>query len=197
MATTQQAYSNMRRLPPSGVTHRHPPRSAEAGVIDTRRPVVDWQGFYEVSSQGGVWSVERLVKNRHGQRRVRARRLKETPGSDGHLRVSLHREGRATTKSVHRLVLEAFVGPCPPGMEGCHGPGGVRDNSVSNLRWDTRSANIQDAVRDGTHHQSSKAKCAEGHAYDVTWGRNGGRRCRQCENRKARDRYRARKHEQQ
>lgn len=51
---------------------------------------------------------------------------------------------------VHRLVLEAFVGPCPPGMECCHNNGNPADNRLENLRWDTRSANCLDAVQHGT-----------------------------------------------
>ena len=51
---------------------------------------------------------------------------------------------------VHRLILETFVGPCPPGMEACHGNGIRTDNRLENLRWDTRKANCADAVRHGT-----------------------------------------------
>jgi hypothetical protein len=58
--------------------------------------------------------------------------------------------GRQHTRSVHRLVLEAFVGPCPPGMEGCHNNGDGSDNRLENLRWDTHAANMQDAIRHGT-----------------------------------------------
>lgn len=55
-------------------------------------------------------------------------------------------EGKARELKTHRLVLEAFVGPRPPGMVGCHGYGGPLDNSVGNLRWDTPAANTADRV---------------------------------------------------
>ena len=51
---------------------------------------------------------------------------------------------------IHRLVLEAFVGPCPAKMEACHNDGVRLNNRLSNLRWDTRSANVKDAYRHGT-----------------------------------------------
>jgi hypothetical protein len=51
---------------------------------------------------------------------------------------------------VHRLVLEAFVGPCPDGMEGCHGDGDTANNRLGNLRWDTPKSNRADASRHGT-----------------------------------------------
>lgn len=50
---------------------------------------------------------------------------------------------------VHRLVLLAFVGPCPEGMEACHNNGDRRDNRLENLRWDTRRKNIQDREKHG------------------------------------------------
>lgn len=48
---------------------------------------------------------------------------------------------------IHRAVLLAWVGPCPDGMEGCHNDGNPENNSVDNLRWDTRSANQYDRWR--------------------------------------------------
>lgn len=71
--------------------------------------------------------------------------------SSGYLRVDLYRGGRHHWKLIHRLVLEAFIGPCPDGMEACHNNGDRTDNRLENLRWDTRSANQKDAVRHGTH----------------------------------------------
>jgi hypothetical protein len=50
----------------------------------------------------------------------------------------------------HVLVLETFVGPCPPGLECCHGDGNEGNNRLDNLRWDTRQSNIQDKRKHGT-----------------------------------------------
>lgn len=58
--------------------------------------------------------------------------------------------GRGKNRRVHHLVLEAFVGPCPDGMEGCHEDGDPRNNRLENLRWDTRLSNQQDSIRHGT-----------------------------------------------
>ncbi len=51
---------------------------------------------------------------------------------------------------VHVLVLTAFRGHCPAGMEGCHNDGDPKNNRLSNLRWDTHSANQKDGFRHGT-----------------------------------------------
>jgi len=73
--------------------------------------------------------------------------LKLLPDGSGYLRLSL----AGATRHVHRLVLEAFDRPCPPGMEVLHGPGGRTDNRLANLRYGTRSENLgADKHRDGT-----------------------------------------------
>lgn len=64
--------------------------------------------------------------------------------------VNLKINGKTNTERVHRLVLQAFVGQCPEGWDGCHNDGNPLNNSLSNLRWDTKAANIADSVRHGT-----------------------------------------------
>ncbi len=61
-------------------------------------------------------------------------------------KVCVAAAGKPSWVSVHVLVLEAFVGPRPHGMVGCHGPMGAVDNSITNLRWDTPEANTADRV---------------------------------------------------
>lgn len=51
---------------------------------------------------------------------------------------------------VHRLIAEAFLGPCPEGMEVLHGEKGQKDNTPANLSYGTKSQNQLDRYRDGT-----------------------------------------------
>lgn len=60
-------------------------------------------------------------------------------------------------------MLEAFVGPRPPGQEGCHYDDDPQHNMLPNLRWDTRSGNQTDLVRNGRHHQTRKLECPVEH----------------------------------
>jgi hypothetical protein len=112
-----------------------------------RRPIADFDGYY-VDTEGGVWGNRPHPTNPDGEMRL----IKPCAGEFGHLFVGLchERHGRKT-RFVHRLVLEAFVGPCPDGMEGCHNDGNPANNRLDNLRWDTPSANYADRYKHGTH----------------------------------------------
>lgn len=96
---------------------------------------------YEVSTFGRV-------------RRIGAKRfLRQAPrpGRYPHLRVELRKGGRLYWRTVHVLVLIAFVGPPEPGKEtACHNDGNPANNRLDNLRWDTQKANMEDMVRHGT-----------------------------------------------
>lgn len=147
------------------------------------RPVVGYEHGYQVSDLGRVRSIPRVTSRstlpggpispaRTGTRR-------------SYLFVHLYGDGTSEQKYVHRLVLEAFVGPCPPGLETRHLNGDSFDNRLSNLRWGTRAENAADRIRHGTatNQNTSKTHCPQGHPYE---GNNlhirpdGRRRCRAC-----------------
>lgn len=107
---------------------------------------------YRVGSDGSVWSqwAKITLGWRYGTKPILGKTWKRLrPGSHrtGHLMVMLC-PGRHT-KFVHRLVLEAFIGPCPEGMEACHNDGNCKNNCATNLRWDTSKANAADKIRHG------------------------------------------------
>lgn len=85
------------------------------------------------------------------------RRVRVLQGK-GHVAVRLYRPGLQKGKDigVHRLVLTAFVGPCPKGMEGCHDDGDPLNNELRNLRWDTPRGNSQDRLKHGTDIRGEK-----------------------------------------
>jgi hypothetical protein len=64
--------------------------------------------------------------------------------------VSLWAGGRQTSWNVHRIVLTSFVGPRPDGMDGSHLNGDKADNSLANLRWETKSENMRRQTDHGT-----------------------------------------------
>jgi hypothetical protein len=91
------------------------------------------------------------------------------------------RELSKTSDITHRI--RCLVGSCPPGMECCHWDDDKANNNVWNLRWASRSANIKDCVRNGSHDMARRAHCARGHAYspeNTRIRKSGGRRCVTC-----------------
>lgn len=145
------------------------------------RQLPGYEGAYEVSSLGRVRSLARIDSR---GRRIRARILSQWPHQTGHMYTKLSRNGDSRHGKVHRLVLLAFVGPPPVGCEALHGDGNPANNRIDNLSWGTRSENLYDRVRHGTHHMAIKTHCPQGHPYDdantyIT--RDGKRRmCRTC-----------------
>ena len=132
-------------------------------MTETWKPVVGWEELYEVSDQGRVRSVDRTIHYKDGQtRRHKGRVLKPWKNRKGYLQVSLYGEGR-TNKFVHRIVLEAFVGDCPEGLETLHIDGNPANNHVGNLKWGTSSENSLEQVRHGRHHWANKTHCSLGH----------------------------------
>lgn len=163
-------------------------------TIERWLPVVGYEGLYEVSNMGRVRGVDRLEVTKAGytrQRRGKVRSLKQN--RDGYMVVMLSREGKRRTVKVHRLVLEAFVGPCPEGHEACHYNDDPADNRLQNLRWDTRSENLLDQVRNGIHRHSRTTHCPRGHLLEApnlipSALKHGHRKCLACN--RARDRVR-------
>lgn len=160
--------------------------------------VPGWENLYEVSNFGNVRSVTRTVPLGKSVKTVQGRVLSPQKfGTKNHKRlaVKLSRNGEAKVRLVHHLVLEAFVGPRPPGLEGCHNNGNPYDNRPENLRWDSRSANQLDAVKHGTHSEARRTSCPQGHKYDqenTAILANGKRRCRTCNREQERERRRKR-----
>jgi hypothetical protein len=108
----------------------------------------DIPGFpgYRVGSDGTVWRL--WVTCRSGRKLTDTwRPMKLSPGHKGYLRVNLVPPdgGSYQTFRVHRLVLEAFVGPCPDGMECRHFPDTDKaNNRLDNLSWGTAKENRND-----------------------------------------------------
>jgi hypothetical protein len=108
------------------------------------KPVVGYEGLYEVSDQGEVRAPDKVTSTKGGgSYRRPGRSIAQSKGR--YLSVCLYKDGRKSTKLVHLLVAEAFLGPRPsPHYVVCHGPGGQHDNSVGNLRYDTQTKNLAD-----------------------------------------------------
>jgi len=143
----------------------------ESNSTVRRRNVEEFlEGFagYRVGDDGSVWC--RWSRYRHGRRLGdRWYPMKQSPSGRGYPRVNLvpPEGGSYRTFAVHHLVLLAFVGPCPDGMECRHLDGNKADPSLYDaegkfrLVWGTPEENRKDnrdlnAYQVGEGHSQAK-----------------------------------------
>lgn len=101
---------------------------------------------YLVGADGTVWTR----KSRYGYR-SEWKALSARSTRDGYLVVKVRLNGKQCCRAIHRLTLEAFVGPRPSikhvtrHLDGCR-----KNNNIDNLCWGTYLENEADKVRHGT-----------------------------------------------
>jgi len=115
--------------------------------VEQWKPIPDFPG-YDVSDCGRIRS--------YYERNVTGWCIADVPqrilkgGIDRYPFVCIRDAGGASqVKTVHSLVMLAFVGLCPDGLEICHNDGDHQNNSLTNLRYDTHVSNMQDACEHG------------------------------------------------
>ena len=147
-------------------------------------PVPGYDGLYEVSDQGRVKSLDRIVRSRWGTDKPLRGRILQQSSQGRYLVVTLYREGKPKMFMVHHLVLLAFIGPRPDGLQGLHFDDDASNNSLGNLRWGTPADNMHDCIRNGNHWKVNITHCPRGHEYtdENTYliPATGHRMCRTC-----------------
>ena len=93
------------------------------------KPVVGYEGWYEVSDQGRVKRVGKAAGARVG------RVLRPGVSAGRCLFVVLHRNGVRNQVLVQHLVAAAFIGPRPEGFHVHHKNGRSKDNRATNLAY--------------------------------------------------------------
>ena len=108
-------------------------------MIETWVPVPAWEGLYDVSDRGRVYSFRA------------GRFMAHILAAQGRYpSVRLSQGSRRELAAVHVIELTAFAGPCPPGMQARH-LNDIRTDLrwPKNLAWGTPHPNGQDKVRNG------------------------------------------------
>lgn len=109
------------------------------------KDVVGYEGIYQVSNIG---QIKRILAAQGAQPN---KLLSPTVEGSGYLCVHLYKNRKTTTHRIHRLVLQAFIGSPPSSKhEARHLDGCRTNNNINNLKWGTRSENVQDAIKHGT-----------------------------------------------
>ena len=138
-------------------------------LVEEWRPVVGYEGLYEVSDWGNVRSLDMRLKCKNNSFRIRKGvQLKPYIDEDGYCRVGLHFNRKQSIKGVHRLVAEAFI-PNPDKKEQVGHlkklPDGTEDktaNEAWNLAWMTCTENNNYGTRNERISETKKEKHCKG-----------------------------------
>lgn len=107
--------------------------------------------YYRVGEDGSFWSRKTNSGKLGDWKRIAKSR--DSEGYCKSVRVKHDMNGIPRKyMSVTHLMLEAFVGPRPEGMECCHNDGNKYNDVLSNIRWDTHENNELDKKKHGTYH---------------------------------------------
>lgn len=128
------------------------------------RPCVGFEGFYEVSNLGNVRSVDHFAKEtvdtlgrKMPPRKMKGRIIRPRKHKFGYWIVTLSANNHRYTRTVHKLVAEAFYGLREnKDIVIRHLNGNCEDNRVENLRYGTQKENMQDAMKQGTVESGEK-----------------------------------------
>lgn len=118
---------------------------------ETWKPIVGYEGFYDISDLGRVKRVKRGQRTRPGfilkihgaytsRRGVRCKLVTGYP----YVGLSHGKKGTTKKKRIHQAVAEAFLGPLPSGNQIHHKDGDVANNRLANLEYVTRHAHFND-----------------------------------------------------
>jgi hypothetical protein len=107
---------------------------------------------YRVGDDGSVWSFKSGEWVEMTQR----------PRKKGYLAVTLRSGGKSHDRLVHALVLEAFIGPRPPGFVARHFPDrNPGNNRKENLSWCSHQQNQDDRNFHGTSNRGDRHPMAK------------------------------------
>lgn len=130
----------------------------KAGMSEELWKAIDGLEGYDVSSLGRIRSWHTRGVRGHLARKepvIRPTFLNRR----GYPRLTFGSQGFNST--VHRLVLEAFVGPRPEGMEAAHLNGIRTDARLENLRWVTAKENASHKLIHGTGTRGERVNTAK------------------------------------
>lgn len=130
-------------------------------MVEEWKPVVGFEGYYEVSDLGKVRSLDRTVPCKKSGVSKRKGKLLNIYLRKEYLAAALSKGGKGKAKFVHRLVAESFI-PNPLGKP-CvnHEDGNKLNNNKTNLSWCTYSENTYHAYRTGLIPNGENKKSAK------------------------------------
>jgi hypothetical protein len=125
------------------------------------KPVVGYEGYYEVSDLGNIRSVRRTLQRGFkggvtSNIAYESKILKPMSTKFDYLKYGLSKDGKTKSFTGHRIVALSWL-PNPENLPQVHHKDhNKHNNAVSNLEWVTASKNVKEAIKAGKHHGGFK-----------------------------------------
>jgi len=114
------------------------------------KPVRGYEGKYEVSNTGRIFSLNYHSTGRRQEMKLQTNRI-------GYVKIMLSKNGETKLISVHRIVAEAFV-PNPLNLPEVNHDDGIKSNNNDwNLIWCTQPDNQRHAFKIGLKDKKGEA----------------------------------------
>ena len=118
--------------------------------IEVWRDILGYEGFYQVSNQGNVKSLDRTVITNNRKPYIRKGKLcNQSKSNLGYMTVGFTVNNVKVNKYVHRLVAEAFITNVNNYPQVNHIDCDKTNNRINNLEWCTNSQNHIHASKHG------------------------------------------------
>lgn len=124
--------------------------------METWRDLEGYEGMYQVSDQGRVKSLDRIIKiekkGKKVEQRLMGKVLSPYDNRKGYLLIDLSKNGKRQREYIHRLVAKAFINN-PNELPQVNHLNNVRNNNfVNNLEWTSAQGNVDHMVKQDRHH---------------------------------------------
>ncbi|UUV46937.1 HNH endonuclease [Bacillus phage vB_BanS-Thrax5] len=113
--------------------------------METWKEIIGYEGLYEVSNLGKVRSVDRLIYRNGNPIMRKGKELSQHKRQNKYFTVSLSKDGKQKTHTIHRLVAIAFVDNPKNLPVVNHKDTNKENNRFDNLEWATQQENLAHA----------------------------------------------------
>lgn len=120
-----------------------------AHMAEQWRKCVGFEDYYEISDSGNARRVGNTTN------------LSKVINKDGYVAYCFSCNSNRRNVLAHRLVADAFIGPCPPGQVVRHQDGTQTNNSPLNLSYGYPADNSADMCKHGTQAMGEKQHLAK------------------------------------
>jgi hypothetical protein len=122
------------------------------------KKIVGYKKYYKVSNKGNIKSLNRKMDNKRGIWTKVGEPMKLMVSNGGYYKINLYKNGKMSTKLVHRLVAISFIKNPLEKREVNHIDGDKLNNNINNLEWVTPKENIAHAIKNGLSNKTKKVK---------------------------------------